>query len=308
MTNLKKLKADYRKGLIKKADYIKEMYCNHSHLFDYCTFMGKTDISKIEITDKEVTMTVRSTGIKMLCPGDDYRIAPIEILNFGYYEQEEMEMILKLTKEDSTVFDIGANIGWYTLNISKLIKGVRVFAFEPIPQTFACLKKNLKLNAVDSAKIYNFGFSDKEEKLGFYYYPEGSGNASSINLTHSKSAEKIFCLVRKIDEFVKGKKIKIDLIKCDVEGAELFVFRGAVKTISRDKPIIFTEMLRKWAAPFHYHPNEIIKLLASCGYRCFTVVGRKLKEFYKMDEKTVETNFIFLHVKKHAAQIRRFRI
>lgn len=307
MTNLKKLKTDYQRGLIKKADYIKEMYSNHRYLFDYCTFLEKTDISKIEITDSGVTMTIRNTGIKMLCPRDDYRIAPIEILNFSHYEKTEMEMLLKLVKKGFTIFDIGANIGWYTLNISRLT-GVKVIAFEPVPQTFAYLRKNLKLNDIDNAEIYNIGFSDKEGKIAFYFYPQGSVNASAANLTLSKDAKKIFCRVEKIDEFVKRKKMKIDLMKCDVEGAELFVFRGAVKTISRDKPIIFTEMLRKWAAPFHYHPNEIIKLLASCGYRCFTIVGRKLKEFYKMDEKTIETNFIFLHGEKHSVQIRRFRI
>jgi hypothetical protein len=62
-------------------------------------------------------------------------------------------------------------------------------------------------------------------------------------------------------------------------------------------------MLRKWSAKFHYHPNEIIELLAGLGYRCFTVKAERLVKFAKMDEATLETNFFFLHNNQHAAEI-----
>jgi hypothetical protein len=109
--------------------------------------------------------------------------------------------------------------------------------------------------------------------------------------------------VRTIDEFSAEKGLKVDFIKCDVEGAELFVFQGGVKTISRDKPVIFTEMVRKWSAKFNYHPNQIIELLRGIGYRCFRAEGNALVEFPVMDENTAETNFFFLHALKHAGLI-----
>ena len=85
----------------------------------------------------------------------------------------------------------------------------------------------------------------------------------------------------------------MDFIKCDVEGAELFVFQGGVATIRTQQPVIFTEMLRKWSAAFGYHPNDIIALLADAGYHCFTVHDGRLTPFLTMDETTVETNFFF---------------
>ncbi len=118
-----------------------------------------------------------------------------------------------------------------------------------------------------------------------------------------ETIQKISCRVKKLDDFVSANNLKVDFIKCDVEGAELFVFQGGIKTIEVNKPIIFTEMLRKWSMHFNYHPNDIIKLLNDLGYRCFTAKGEYLVEFFKMDENTVETNFFFLHSIKHIAKV-----
>jgi hypothetical protein len=84
------------------------------------------------------------------------------------------------------------------------------------------------------------------------------------------------------------------------------VYLGALECLKRDAPIVFTEMLRKWSAKFGYHPNEIIRLLAGIGYRCFVVSGDALTEFREMDDETVQTNFFFLHAENHASKIDRY--
>jgi hypothetical protein len=100
------------------------------------------------------------------------------------------------------------------------------------------------------------------------------------------------------DDFVARERIKrVDLIKCDVEGAELFVLRGAAQVIERDKPIVFLEMLRKWARQFDYHPNDIIGLLAASGYRCWAIGEHALREIEAVDDDTAETNYVFLHAR-----------
>jgi hypothetical protein len=91
-----------------------------------------------------------------------------------------------------------------------------------------------------------------------------------------------------------------------VEGAELLVFKGAMDTIARDKPIVFSEILRKWSEKFSYNPNEIFTLFHAQGYEAFTVKGKYLSQFGSMDENTIETNFFFLHSEKHADLIARF--
>jgi FkbM family methyltransferase len=296
---LNELKSGYFQGEIAKQPYIQEMHRIHRILFEYAEFLPKTDIKSIEITDNSVVMTSRSTGVKMLCDPADQRIAPIEILNFNFYEKTDFEMVKKVIKGSSVIFDIGANIGWYTINISKDRPAARIYAFEPIPKTFGYLKKNLDLNMTKNVHAFNFGFSEKEQKTEFYYYPEGSGNASMTNLTGSDNMEKIVCTVKNLDNFCSENKVRPDFIKCDVEGAELFVFRGGIRTLKQHKPIIFTELLRKWSAKFNYHPNDLIGLLRDIGYRCFTAKDKRFIEFSTVTTDTVENTFFFLHPAKH---------
>lgn len=64
---------------------------------------------------------------------------------------------------------------------------------------------------------------------------------------------------KKMDDWNKENNIYPDFIKCDVEGAELLVLKGGEETLKSKKPVIFIELIRKWAQKFNYHPNEVIK-------------------------------------------------
>lgn len=300
MNLIKETLSKYENGVIDKPSFIKTMYEeHHAALFDYSTYLQKTNIASIEITDDAVVMTSRDKGVKMICPQGDHRVAPIETLNFLDYETIDSAMIMKLVSPNDCVVDIGANMGWYSINIAKTFPSCKVHAFEPIPKTYAYLEKNIKLNQMGNIFPHHFGLSSECKDLTFYFYPEGSGNASSANLSERKDAELVTCHVERLDDFVITNKLHVDFIKCDVEGAELFAFQGAVETLKLDKPIVFTEMLRKWAKKFDYHPNEIIKLFTSLGYHCFYAEGNALKKLDEMTEETVETNFFFLHSEKH---------
>lgn len=300
---LGQLKKDFLKGILSKQDYIAKMHEVHKVLFEYAEFIKGSDVSKIEIVDDAVILTSRSTGVKMLCDKDDQRTILIETMNFGSYEASDLSMILNLINEGSTVFDIGGNIGWYAINIARSKKNVHVHAFEPIPKTFNYLKRNLELNDIHTVHPHNFGFSNKEQDLAFYYYPEVSGNASMANVSNNIAAQQITCHVRKLDDYILENNLSVDFIKCDVEGAELFVFQGGIRSLRQHKPVIFAELLRKWAAKFNYHPNEAIELFKSLGYRCFIAKNNKLDEFTTMNDQTKETNFFFLHAEKHEGEI-----
>ena len=301
--NLKDLKDAYKGGLISKPYYIDQMHEAHRALFEYAEFIKGTDAGLIQITDGAVDITTRAAGIRLYCDMDDKRIIPVEILNFDSYESAELSMVLSLIGDGSSILDIGGNVGWYSLNIAKAKKGVAVHTFEPIPKTFGYLVKNIAANGPVNVTPHNFGFSDEERDIPFYYYKEGSGNASSADLTGGEGVETVVCHVRRLDDFAAESGLAVDFIKCDVEGAELHVFRGGMETIAKQRPVIFVELLRKWAAKFGYHPNEVIGLLRGAGYRCFTASGGRLSEFFVMDEGTKETNFFFLHSEKHGPLI-----
>lgn len=298
---------DFLDGNITKPEFIEAMYKeHHSKLFDYANYLKQTNIASIEIADDSVTMTSRDKGIKMICPLGDYRVAPIEALNFLDYETTDSAMIMRLVSPEDCVIDIGANMGWYSINIAKTYPASKVHAFEPIPKTYSFLERNIKLNDLKNVTAQHFGLSNERKDIIFYFYPEGGVNASSANLSERADAELITCHVERLDDYVNANKLQVDFIKCDVEGAELFAFQGAKETLQRDKPIVFTEMLRKWAAKFNYHPNEIIALFASLGYRCFYADGSILKALAQMTDETVETNFFFLHSEKHKNIVQRY--
>jgi hypothetical protein len=64
---------------------------------------------------------------------------------------------------------------------------------------------------------------------------------------------------------------------------------------------VFTEMLRKWAKPFGYHPKDSISFMARLGYRCHAVGPAAPTPLNTMTDESVETNFVFLHGQRHAA-------
>jgi FkbM family methyltransferase len=309
---LQKIKDQYSDKKISKAEFIDAMYGIHSVLPDYSNFLKKSGISAIEILDDKIIFTSREThyhkgGLKFYCDIEDKRTTPLEAFNFGSYEAEDSEMLYKLLEKDYTVFDVGGNIGWYTNHMAALLTHGRVYSFEPIPETFTKLTNNVKLNQFPNIELYNIALSDKIGALTFYYSPFMSGASSSQNITENNNAVLVECKTNTIDQFVNDNSIQqIDFIKCDVEGAELFVFKGGLQTIARDKPIVFSEMLRKWAAKFGYHPNDIIALFTEKGYSSYVIKDGFLAKLELVDESTEETNFFFLHNEKHSSKIATF--
>jgi FkbM family methyltransferase len=307
MIKLNDTLAQFQAGAIDKPTYIRTMFEeHHAALFDYSGYLAQTNVKKIEIEDGRVIMTSRDRGVRISCSPVDFRIAPVETLNFFDYEKEESGMMENLVADGDNFFDIGANIGWYSINIAASRRRTNVYAFEPIPTTYASLTTNLSLNACANVKAHNFGLSSQAGEFTYYYYPEGSGNASAVNLTGRDDIATAQCKVRTLDDFTAETGTRVDFIKCDVEGAELLVFQGGHATIARDKPAVLAEILRKWSAKFNYDPNEIFTLFRNLGYQSFTAQGGRLLPFAAMDENTVANNFFFLHPERHAELIRRY--
>lgn len=298
-------KEQFKKGEINKTQFIDAMYQYHTVLSGYAGELKNTEIEKIELSDDQIVMTSRKTeyhpgGLKFIIDMLDKRNVPLETFNFNNYEKEDSEMIFKLINSDSHIIDIGANIGWYTIHTAAMLKKGTIHCFEPVPETHKKLKANIEINNLSNITVNNIALSEKKQVLTFYFDPNQSGSSSSKNITENESVVKIELDSITFDDYAEQNKLEqIDFIKCDVEGAELFVFQGALKSLEKYKPIIFTELLRKWAAKFGYHPNDIISTLGNLGYEPFFVAGKKLNPIEKVDDSTVNTNFFFLHKDKH---------
>lgn len=283
------------------AHYSMEKY--HSRLWDYAEYIKDTDITNIIIGEGTVFFKLRDNDIILECKANDERSMPMDIINFRTYEKEEMDLIdnvlENLIKEGGNILDIGANIGFTSIHWGKCFQNANIYAFEPMPPTYDLLRRNIEANKVDRVKVYNWGLSNKEDKVMFTYYPWCTANSSIQDLEERADAVKLEALIKKYDGLAEFQDIRIDFVKCDVEGNEKFVFEGMEKCLRRDKPVVCAELLRKYAQKFGYHPNEVLEFFKEMGYVCYGI-GRSGVLLIDDMSCVENVNFLFLNREKHA--------
>lgn len=310
MNNLKKTKEAFSAGSISKAEFITQMHECHKQLFDYVDELHNCNLCGISITRVEVVAEFTDPNIKMICPRSDNRIAPIEAFNFGAFEFKEIRAVSKIVDllggRATKIFDVGANAGFYSLALARYFNGITGVAFEPVPLTYSYLKRNFEINEVRGINALNIGLSDAPGQLSFAVAEDHSGASFIATKADEINSQLVKCDVTTIDDFVAQSGIFPDFIKCDVEGAELLVFKGARNLLTNKKPVVFTEMLRKWAKKFDYHPNDIIRYFSDLGYLCFVIRDEKLMSFNCVEDDTLDTNYIFLHSENHSSIISNF--
>lgn len=170
--------------------------------------------------------------------------------NFNFFfrrklqiEKEAVVNLTKVIKEDFLVYDIGANIGYYTIVLSDMLKAGKVISFEPDKDNLKYLKKNITMNSLQNVVIVNKAVSD-EEKESKFYKDINTGRTSSIESkawhpTATKIREEI---VQTITLNQAAMTFGIPkFIKCDVEGHEVAVLNGASEILPH-KPILFLEV------------------------------------------------------------------
>lgn len=303
-TNLHVLKEQFASGELAKPDFINHALEIHRQLFSYVDITKSTDVHEIVVNPAGVSFVMGDERIRLYAPPNEARVAPVEVMNFGRYEPEETEVMDLLSHDARQILDIGANIGWYSVRFAKRNPGARVHAFEPMPISYSYLQRNISANDA-GAEItpYNYGLSDAGGSFKFFIAPTGGTNASLLNVALAADAHEVVGLTLTLDQWCSNQGVKPDFIKCDVEGAELLVFRGGRETLMRDRPIVFAELLRKWAKPFGYHPNEVLSFFAELGYICFAVGKDGVRQIVEVDDQTIETNYAFVHTEAHLAAI-----
>lgn len=173
----------------------------------------------------------------------------------GSYEYEKQNLFEERIALGSVVFDIGANVGFYTLLASELVgpQG-HVYAFEPVPRNLGYLNRHLQLNNVNNATVIEAAVSDR---TGTAFFDNSVGSAAG----RIDSRGGIAVNTVKLDELIgSGKLSHPSYIKIDVEGAEFSVLSGAQSMLTNARPTIF---LATHGEAVH---QQCCLLLASMGY------------------------------------------
>lgn len=295
------LKSRFGAGAISKPEFIDAALACHWQLFEYAAMVQTTDVKEIRIARDGVSFVIGDEDIRLYAPAGEARVAPLEVLNFNQYEPEETRVMDLLCGRARRILDVGANIGWYSVRFAKRVPDAVVYAFEPLPTSFGYLQRNVAANGVGGRVCtFNYGLSETSGAVEFFISPASGTNASLRNVAGSATAVPVVGFTLTLDQWVSNHGVAPDFIKCDVEGAELLVFRGARQTLATHKPVVFAELLRKWSKPFGYHPNDMLKYFDALGYRCFAVGARGSRAIDSVTDETTETNYAFVHRTAHA--------
>ncbi|MBI3161139.1 MAG: FkbM family methyltransferase [Chloroflexi bacterium] len=150
-----------------------------------------------------------------------------------WLEYESVERVRQIVKPGMTVIDIGAHIGYYTRLLSELAgpKG-RVLAFEPNPENFDILKKNMTPRRYNNVELFNCAVGDREGTLPLYVSPGNSNHSLIQGYTEAQGVIEVRVVA--LDSFLRERGIEqIDFVKSDTEGAEPLVLAGMKETAAR---------------------------------------------------------------------------
>jgi FkbM family methyltransferase len=179
-------------------------------------------------------------------------------------------------KPGYVAIDVGANSGCHTLVMANAVgsKG-KVVAFEPNPRMFDRLQANVQLNRFDNVDLCPVALSDQNGIVTLHIpkvgdYNQGLGSIHSANLENA--SDQIDVPKISLDDWVNQHcPSRIDLIKIDVEGHEMLVFKGAYQTLKNFKPILIFEFSERQWRNAGVATEEVEKLLDDLQYDLYVM-------------------------------------
>jgi FkbM family methyltransferase len=183
------------------------------------------------------------------------------------WEYPVTELLKAVLKPGMCFFDIGSNIGYYSLLAAARCESV--YAFEPVPKLFEALRENIALNGFNVSP-HSIALA-RYTRATTFFVVDDSQNQGLSSLHESPGAEAITIPAQSLDDFVREQKLqRVDLMKVDVEGAEEQVFQGGRDVLGSD------------AAPdiiFECHPGaKSDEALRTFGYRIYEFRGQRSYE------------------------------
>jgi FkbM family methyltransferase len=187
----------------------------------------------------------------------------------GFYELVSVEAYRRLLRVGSTVVDVGANIGQYTLLAAKHVgPGGVVLSFEPDPRNFRELERNIAVNGFRNVRHFQTAAANRSASSVALYRarptetdprrPSAHFALSSLEPAHGAQDSVVVPSVR-IDDALSDERIEaVDVLKIDVEGTECDVVEGAAGTISASRPAIL----------FEVNDQDTLDLLHDLEYVC----------------------------------------
>ena len=189
----------------------------------------------------------------------------------GIHEKTTTKLVMNEIKNGDIVLDIGAHIGYYTLIFAKLVgKDGKVYAFEPEPNNFALLKKNIAINGYENVVLINKAVSNKTGKTNLFLAEEHSGDHRIYESDVIKGRKSLEIETIKLDDYFQDFEKNIDFIKMDIQGAEPLALEGINNSLKKCNKLI-TEFWPGGLNQFGIEPEEYLNLLLRKNFRLFDI-------------------------------------
>lgn len=203
----------------------------------------------------------------------------------NYTEREKIKFLYKNIKNGMTVIDIGANIGFYTVLLSKLVgKNGSVHVFEPDKLNYKYLMLNTR--KLKNVHLNNYAVGIHNEKIYLYKSDELNTRHQTFSNGKNNNYTEIDCI--KIDDYFKNFE-KIDFVKIDTEGYSHYVLSGMIETIKRsDRIIILDEFWPYEIKESGINPEDYLTMFKYLGFNIIFFDSK-----YTTD-KIINTNKKFL--------------
>lgn len=213
----------------------------------------------------------------------------------GTYESGTLDFMKSQLNEGSVFIDVGGNIGWHTLNAAQFVGASgQVWTFEPSPKLHETLELNIAENKLNNVRSFQCGIGAQPDSVSLYLNDAINKGASSA-VVKSPEAQTVEIQVLPLDQIVDQQKIRVDLIKVDVEGMEKEVLIGAQHTIADQLPALIVECSASRTEAPNARQELIEYLLTLDGYQWFKSRNGKersngLVEVVNFDDFPVDDN------------------
>lgn len=235
------------------------------------------DITMLRVTQKSIELSYYG-GLFRWNPLD--RNSLLGIGHTGTYEPHELKILSRHVRPGMTVIDVGANYGLHSIYCAQRVgSGGHVYSFEPLRKSFNELVKNIRINAVeDRITAEQMGLSNTPGKVKLFVSPDLGSGATSMRERWAGANYTETATLTTLDHYVSAHRVSaVDVIKCDVEGAEMLVFTGAKGVLERWHPVLLFEAIDNHTKLFHYEVGDLLALIVSHGYTLYRVVDGSLE-------------------------------
>lgn len=159
--------------------------------------------------------------------------------------------------------DVGAHLGYYSCIAGVINPNLKLFLFEMNRNLISLIERNLMVNGLNDAEIVNQAVSDGAKTIG---YTAGSTDAGLSMRAPGEDSDEITAETVSLDGYFAPRDVMPDVIKIDVQGAEMEVLRGAKRIIREHCPVVFLEVHPKLLGAFGTTPDDVYRFLIEHGY------------------------------------------